>query len=147
MNRFANKVALITGGASGMGLATARLLHAEGATVVLTGRCVEAEYGRLDVLFANAGAGIFKPPAELTEQDVDQLLGVNLKGLFFTVTKALPLLSRGSAIVLNATWTQYRGLGLASMYSATKAAVTNLTHTLGADLAARGIRINSVSPG
>lgn len=181
MNRFANKVALVTGGASGMGLATARQLHAEGATVVITGRRAEllrtvaaelgervlpiaadvsrvaeldelyrrvgAELGQLDVVFANAGAGIFKPPAELTEADVDQLLGVNLKGLFFTVTKALPLMGRGGSIVLNASWTQYRGLSVASMYAATKAAVTNLTRTFSAELAPRGIRINSVSPG
>ncbi|WHT16625.1 SDR family oxidoreductase [Crossiella sp. CA-258035] len=181
MNRFTNKVALITGGASGMGLATARLLHAEGATVVLSGRRAElltkvagelgervlavpadvanlaeldelyrridGELGRLDVVFANAGTAVFKPAAELTEAEFDRLVGVNLKGLFFTVTKALPLLERGASIVLNASWTQYRGLAGASLYAATKAAVTNLTRTLTAELAPRGIRVNSVSPG
>ncbi|WP_280235983.1 SDR family NAD(P)-dependent oxidoreductase [Nocardia cyriacigeorgica] len=183
MQRFTNRTVLITGGTSGMGLATARRLLDEGAYVAITGRDdarlqraaaeldagpriltvradvsnphdVDALMGRiqtwrgsLDAVFANAGTGIFKPSTELTEADIDQSVDVNVKGVFFTVQKALPLLKEGSAIVLNASWTLYRGLPVASIYSATKAAVHNLARTLGSELAPRGIRVNSVSPG
>ncbi|MFD9904652.1 SDR family oxidoreductase [Streptomyces sp. NPDC059063] len=110
-------------------------------------RRVEDWRGGLDVVFANAGVGVFKPAAEFTEEDFDHVVDVNFKGVFFTVHKALPLLRDGGAVVLNASWTLHRGLSVASVYSATKAAVHNLARTLGADLAPRGIRVNSVSPG
>ncbi|KAA6222012.1 glucose 1-dehydrogenase [Streptomyces albofaciens JCM 4342] len=110
-------------------------------------RDIEAWRGTLDAVFANAGVGIFKPSAELTEADFDTTVDVNFKGVFFTVQKALRLMDRGGAIVLNASWTLYRGMPVATAYSATKAAVHNLARTLGADLAPRGIRVNSVSPG
>ncbi|MGA4840943.1 SDR family oxidoreductase [Streptomyces sp. G45] len=110
-------------------------------------RRVEEWRGGLDVVFANAGVGVFKPAAEFTEADFDHVVDVNFKGVFFTVHKALPLLGEGAAVVLNASWTLHRGLSVASVYSATKAAVHNLARTLGADLAPRGIRVNSVSPG
>ncbi|MBH1933511.1 SDR family oxidoreductase [Streptomyces sp. AV19] len=103
--------------------------------------------GGLDTVFANAGTGVFKPGAELTAEDVDHVLDVNFKGVFFTVQKALPLLRDGGSVVLNASWTLHRGLSVASVYAASKAAVHNLARTLGADLAPRGIRVNSVSPG
>ncbi|WP_067819209.1 SDR family NAD(P)-dependent oxidoreductase [Actinomadura kijaniata] len=183
MNRFADRVALVTGGGSGMGLATARRLLAEGAHVIITGRdaarldaaakdldggdrvlavpgdvsspadldalmaAIGDRHGRLDVVFANAGVGTFKPTADLTEADVDHTVGVNFKGVFFTVQKAVPLVPRGGAIVINASWTMNRGLALASVYAATKAAAHNLARTFAADLAPRGIRVNSVSPG
>ncbi|MFE7313386.1 SDR family oxidoreductase [Streptomyces sp. NPDC057555] len=183
MKRFTNRTVLITGGTSGMGLATARRLLDEGAYVAITGRDdsrlekaaaeldagarlltvradaanladldalmrrIETWRGSLDAVFANAGTGVFKPSAELTEADFDHSTDVNFKGVFFTVQKALPLLKEGSAVVLNASWTLYRGMPIASVYSATKAAVHNLARTLGSDLAPRGIRVNSVSPG
>ncbi|GGT36661.1 SDR family NAD(P)-dependent oxidoreductase [Nonomuraea spiralis] len=189
MNRFLNKTVLITGGASGMGFATAQRLLDEGAYVVISGRDqvrldtaaarltdalpesgsgrvlavradvaspadldllmrrIETWRGGLDAVFANAGVGVFKPSAEITEAEFDHTVGVNFKGVFFTVQKALPLMRDGSAIVINASWTLYRGLSVASVYSASKAAVHNLARTLGADLAPRGIRVNSVSPG
>ncbi|MFI6521416.1 SDR family NAD(P)-dependent oxidoreductase [Spirillospora sp. NPDC050679] len=182
-DRFAGKIALVTGGSSGMGLATARRLLDEGARTVITGRdagrleraaeeldagdrvlavagdaaspadldALMAEigdrYGRLDVLFANAGVGTFKRSADITEADFDHTVAVNLKGVFFTVQKAVPLMPEGGAIVINASWTTSRGLPLASVYSATKAAAHNLARTFAADLADRGIRVNSVSPG
>ncbi|MGY5130331.1 SDR family NAD(P)-dependent oxidoreductase [Streptomyces nigrescens] len=110
-------------------------------------RRVETWRGGLDAVFANAGVGIFKPAAEITEADFVHTVDVNFKGVFFTVHKALPLLRDGGAVVINASWTLHRGLSVASVYSASKAAVHNLARTLGADLAPRGIRVNSVSPG
>ncbi|TMR23900.1 glucose 1-dehydrogenase [Nonomuraea turkmeniaca] len=108
-------------------------------------RRVETWRGALDVVFANAGIADFR--SEFTPKDFDHTVGINFKGVFFTIQKALPLMGDGSAVVINASWTLHRGVPAASIYAASKAAVHNLARTLGTELAPRGIRVNSVSPG
>ncbi|MEU4811151.1 glucose 1-dehydrogenase [Nocardia fluminea] len=180
-SRLDGKTALITGGSSGMGLATAHRLIAEGARVVVTGRdkqrldaavaelggqahgiagdatdlgdldtltaVVSDRFGHVDLLFANAGIGSFQPIDQVTGALFDQVIGSNLKGAFFTIQKVLPLLPDHAAIVINASFGLHRGVPGAALYSASKAAVHNLTRTLAAELAPRRIRVNSVSPG
>ncbi|MTE16369.1 glucose 1-dehydrogenase [Nocardia aurantiaca] len=179
--RFEDKIALITGGSSGMGLATAHRLIEEGARVIVTGRDeprldaavaelgepavgiagdassvedldtlareVSERFGRLDVVFVNAGIGAFQPMTAVDPAEFDRVVGINFKAAFFTVQKTLPLLSAGGAIVINASFALYRGAPGTALYSASKAAVQNLTRTLAAELAPQGIRVNSVSPG
>lgn len=183
MRRFEGKVVLITGGTSGMGLAAAKRLLAEGAQVIVTGQQKEhlesarqtvgagAKFtaiasdaaspsaakalidtiaerpGRLDALFANAGAGLFKPIRETTEKDFERVFALNVKGLFFLVQQSLRLLRRGGAVLLTASWTAHRGLPDAHLYSSSKAAVASLARTLGSELGREGIRVNSLSPG
>lgn len=179
--RFDGKIALVTGGTSGMGLATAHRLRAEGATVIITGRdktrldaaveqlgegtvgiagdaadlddlddlvnAIRERFGRLDVVFANAGIGAFQRFDTVTAAEFDRLVNSNFKSVFFTIQKTLPLLPDAAAIVINASFALHRGVPAAALYSATKAAVHNLTRTLAAELAPRRIRVNSVSPG
>jgi len=181
MAKLTGKVALVTGGNSGMGLATARLFAKEGAKVVITGRrqkdldeaarsigpsalavrgdvsdisdldrlfaTIREKFGRLDVIFANAGLGSFVPVAQVTEEQFDREFAVNVKGLFFTVQKALPLLSDGASIILNSSIAAFKGMEGVSVYSATKAAVRSLARTWTTELKARKIRVNSLSPG
>ena len=108
---------------------------------------IEKQFGRVDVLFANAGIAPFVPFEAVTEKHLDGLFDVNVRGLFFTIQKALPLLSEGASIILNASNVAQLGLPGTSVYSATKAAVRSLGRTLAAELAPRGIRVNVVSPG
>ncbi|MGI5186159.1 SDR family NAD(P)-dependent oxidoreductase [Dactylosporangium sp. CA-152071] len=104
-------------------------------------------FEHLDGVFANAGQASFARAAQVSEQDFDALVAVNFKGIFFTVSKALPLLVDGASVVLNGSWLAHRGMGFTSLYAATKAAVVNLARTLAADLADRRIRVNAISPG
>ncbi|WP_328394991.1 SDR family NAD(P)-dependent oxidoreductase [Nocardia sp. NBC_00416] len=108
---------------------------------------IRSRFGHLDVLFANAGLAAFLPTAEITEAYFDRAVATNFKGVFFTVQKALPVLADHSAIVLNSSWAVHRGVPAAALYSATKAAVRSLAQSLAAELAPRGIRVNSLSPG
>lgn len=181
MNKLEGKVAVITGGNSGMGLGTAKLFVENGAKVVITGRrqkdldeavksvgkniegvCgdisklsdldklhdhMAKNYGRVDIVFANAGIGGLTPFGQVTEEQFDSIFDVNAKGTFFTVQKLLPLISDGGSIILNASVAGNTGMEAFSVYSATKAAVRSFARTWTSDLKARNIRVNTLSPG
>lgn len=181
MGTLNGKVAVVTGGNSGIGLATAKLFHAEGAKVAIAGReqktldaaekeiggdtlavradvgkledidrlyrAVKEKFGKIDILFANAGVAKFVPIEQSTEEFFDQQFTINVKGLYFTIQKALPLLNPGASIILNSSVAGSKGFAHSSVYSATKAAVRSFARTLTAELIERGIRVNVVSPG
>ena len=178
---LSGKIALVTGGSTGIGLATAQELAAQGAKVYITGRRqaeldaavaeiastavgiradvskladldevyarIAKDEGRLDILFANAGGGDMLPLGAITEEQFDRIFGTNVRGVLFTVQKALPLLSAGSSIILTGSTVSIKGTANFSVYSASKAAVRNFARSWALDLQGRGIRVNVVSPG
>jgi NAD(P)-dependent dehydrogenase (short-subunit alcohol dehydrogenase family) len=181
MGKLEGKIALVTGGNSGIGLATAKQFVNEGAYVFVTGRReeelaaavkqigrnatgvqgdvsdlgdldrlfaqIKREKGRLDVVFANAGVARYAPLGSITEELYDSIFDINVKGLLFSVQKALALMPDGAAIILCASIVASKGLSANSVYSATKAAVRSFARTWTTDLKARRIRVNAVSPG
>jgi len=181
MGKLTSKVAVITGGNSGIGLSTAKAFVDEGAKVVILGRdqasldravatlganaigvrgdvTSEADlevlfatatrrFGKVDVVFANAGVAEFVPVGQADEAHFDRLFDINVKGAFRTVQKAIPVLNDGAAIVLTTSVANEIGTPGASVYSATKAAVRSFARTFSAELIGRGIRVNAVSPG
>ncbi|MBA3962645.1 MAG: glucose 1-dehydrogenase [Chthoniobacterales bacterium] len=176
-----NKIAVVTGGNSGIGLATAHEFKAQGARVVIIGRkadavekaakeigddtlgvtadvsrvadldrafeTIRAQVGRIDVLFVNAGIGKFAPLAEADEALFDEMTDANFKGAYFTVQRALPLLSDGASVIFTSTVAVHLGMPGASIYAAGKAALNSLAKTLAIELASKKIRVNVVSPG
>ncbi|MBB1604907.1 MULTISPECIES: SDR family NAD(P)-dependent oxidoreductase [unclassified Pseudomonas] len=181
MGKLNDKIALVTGGNSGIGLATAQRFAREGATVVITGRrrqvldeavgqiggnalgiCADASrladidalyqrigqlYGRLDVLVANAG--IIRPAAgeQVDEAQFDEQFDINVKGVFYSIQKALPLLRDGGSIVLVSSIAHLKALDAHVVYAATKAAVRSFARSWAGELRQRNIRVNCLSPG
>jgi NAD(P)-dependent dehydrogenase (short-subunit alcohol dehydrogenase family) len=181
MQRFEGKVAVITGGNSGIGLASAKRLHEEGARVAISGRdaktlesaakeiggdtlamqadvskladidkllaAVTQKFGKIDVLFVNAGVAHFAPYAGSTEALFDEMYNINVKGAYFTMQKAIPFLNEGASVILNTSVTSTKGMEGASIYASTKAAVRSFARTAARELIARKIRVNAVAPG
>jgi NAD(P)-dependent dehydrogenase (short-subunit alcohol dehydrogenase family) len=181
MGKLDGKTAVITGGTTGIGLATAKRFVAEGAAIFITGRrqneldaavqaisgnvtgvqgdaanladldrlyeTVKKQAGHIDILFANAGGGEFAPLGAITEAHFDKTFNVNVKGLLFSVQKALPLFTDGGSVILNASIVASKGMPAFSVYSATKAAVRSFARTWTVDLKDRRIRVNAISPG
>ena len=179
--RLDGKIAVVTGGTTGIGLATARRFASEGAHVYITGRRrseldaavavvgehatgvqadsaklddldrlfaqVAAEHGHIDVLFVNAGGGSMLPLGAITEAQYEDTFDRNVKGVLFTVQKALPLLNDGASVILTSSTTSIKGTPAFSVYGASKAAVRNFVRSWILDVEGRGIRVNAISPG
>lgn len=179
--RLNGKVALITGGSTGIGLATAKRFVEEGAVVIITGRRkeeleaavntvgpratgmqvdssvlpdldylykqIQEKWGRIDILVVNAGGGSLLPLGSITEEQYEDTFGRNVKGVIFTVQKALPLLRDGASIILTGSTAGSKGTASFSVYSASKAAVRNFARSWLLDLKSRRIRVNTLSPG
>jgi NAD(P)-dependent dehydrogenase (short-subunit alcohol dehydrogenase family) len=181
MSKLDGKIALVTGGNSGIGLATAKEFVNEGAYVYVMARRepelaaavreigrnvagvqgdvsnladldrlfarVKREKGRLDIVFANAGVAKYAPFGTITEEFYDEIFNINVKGMLFTVQRALPLLPDGAAVILASSIVGSKGLGANSVYAATKAVARSFARTWTTDLKTRRIRVNAVSPG
>lgn len=181
MGKLDGRISLVTGGTSGIGLATAKRFVNEGARVFITGRRqpeladavnqighdvtgiqgdvskmadldrlfgqIKQEAGRLDIVFANAGIARYAALGTITEELYQSTFDINVKGVLFTVQKALPLLSERASIILNSSIVGSKGLSMNSVYSATKAALRSFARTWTTDLKGRGIRVNAISPG
>ncbi len=181
MNKLKGKTALVTGGTSGIGLATAALFQREGANLIVTGRdasglahaqevlgdqalvirsdagkladievlmqLIVDRFGRLDVIFANAGFANPAPIERVTEEQFDEIVAVNFKGVFFTIQKALPILSENASIIATTSIANRKGVPNFGVYGASKAALRSLVQTMAVTLASRGVRINAISPG
>ncbi|MDY0986304.1 SDR family oxidoreductase [Flavobacterium sp. CFBP9031] len=179
MKSLENKVAIVTGGNSGIGYAAAADLVSKGAKVIVTGRNkealakaetelnvtgivadqsdlksidnlveeVKAKFGKVDILFLNAGIAAFAPLDSASEDHYDSIMNVNVKGVFFTVQKVLPILNDGGSIIFNTSVNAHVGMPNSSVYAASKAAVLSLNKVFAVELASRKIRVNAVSPG
>jgi NAD(P)-dependent dehydrogenase (short-subunit alcohol dehydrogenase family) len=181
MRRLEGKVAVITGGNSGIGLATAKRFQDEGARVAISGRsrktldeavkalgkdvlavqadvarvadaeklfsAVQQKFGKIDVLFVNAGVAKFGPIASVTEELYDEMFDINTRGAYFTIQKVLPLLNDGASIILNTSVASHVGSANGTVYAATKAAMRSFTRSMAAELVGRNIRVNAVAPG
>jgi NAD(P)-dependent dehydrogenase (short-subunit alcohol dehydrogenase family) len=181
MKRLEGKVAVVTGGNSGIGLASAKRLKEEGARVAIAGRsqktldeaakafgkdvlaiqadvskledidkiyaAVAKKFGKIDVLFVNAGVAKFSPFSQTTEAIYDENFSTNVKGAYFTIQKAIPHLNDGASIILNTSVAGIKGTEGTSAYSATKAALRSIARTAASELVGRGIRVNAVAPG
>lgn len=180
MKKFENKIALITGGNSGIGYATAAELTSQGATVIITGRSkaainlaakqigaigiiadqanlsdtarlyeeVQSRFGKLDILFINAGiTGKQNLIEEMSEENFDEVMGINFKGAYFTLSKLIPLLNEGASVVILSSIVASTYKAKSSVYQASKAALNSMAKTAAAELANRKIRVNIISPG
>jgi len=181
MEKLKGKVAVVTGGSSGIGLGIAKRFAKEGAKVAITGRnqdtidnalkeigvngfgaqgdvssisdlariykSIEAKFGKIDIVVANAGVYVLGPLSSFSEEQFDKVSDINFKGVFFTVQKALPILNDGASVILISSTVNGKGIPNHAAYSATKAAVRSLARSFSAELLDRSIRVNVLTPG